>query len=390
MKKGRLRFHVDLGSPELGRLDIPVEVRQPNLIPAARGLSSQSIELDPGTYYVTARLPSGHELFSQVLVEEDREVTVHLEAEPDEKETTPYDWRRKQVLYAKMAPTVRAVHAEAKLRIFTGNVLQDDYQTWAPYFSPADWERGKGRAHASLSGSNAPQYVQLLQPYEPPLNVAFPAWVETGCQLVVTALPNRLTLDIQLQNPQAEMLLRYRERGFLKEAATVADSISPTAEDLLLHKGEDPIAATVGAYALLHFGEMERLHGWTANLEEWFPWLPDGITVRAEHLARLGKHDEAFDTLLKLPSCGLPLFSEGLSYAIDRIRFYLKLEQDQFEEKLLAQARELLQQLQRHASFVDFAEPILTFTGLDPAAPDDRTLDEEDFVSAEGYSIELG
>jgi hypothetical protein len=35
----------------------------------------------------------------------------------------------------------------------------------------------------------------------------------------------------------------------------------------------DPIAAAVGAYALLRFAELDRLHDWTANLYDRFPYL---------------------------------------------------------------------------------------------------------------------
>src|SRR2546423_15128052 len=91
------------------------------------------------------------------------------------------------------------------------------------------------------------------------------------------------------------------------------------AEELLEDKQQDPIAAAVGGYALLRFSALERLHDWTANLHSWFEWLPDGAAIRGEHLARMGQHDEALDAFLTLPSRGLPLFSDGLAYAVNRL-----------------------------------------------------------------------
>ena len=49
-----LSFESGFTSPELNSLDLPVEIRKPDLTVAARCLSSQPVELAPGTYYVTA------------------------------------------------------------------------------------------------------------------------------------------------------------------------------------------------------------------------------------------------------------------------------------------------------------------------------------------------
>jgi hypothetical protein len=132
----------------------------------------------------------------------------------------------------------------------------------------------------------------------------------------------------------------------------------------------------------LRFGKLDYLHEWTANLKDWFTWLPDGTAIRGEHLARLGRHDEALDVFIELAARGLPLFSDGLSYVIDRLRFYNTLGEKEFKADRLAQAKQLLENLQRFVPYVDFRKPILTYTGIDPSHPDGEALG--DFLPATG------
>jgi hypothetical protein len=98
-----------------------------------------------------------------------------------------------------------------------------------------------------------------------------------------------------------------------------------TAEQLLVEKNLDPIAACVGAYTLLELGNLEGLHNWTANLMDRFPQVPDGAAIRAEHLARLGKHDEAADAFLALKRRGLPVFLDGVSFVASRLNLYARV-----------------------------------------------------------------
>jgi hypothetical protein len=176
------------------------------------------------------------------------------------------------------------------------------------------------------------------------------------------------------------------QRGFLEHATKMTGSHSLSAEQLLYQKKEEPIAAAVGAYALLRLGDLERLHVWTEDLRNYFEWLPDSVTIRGEHLARLGNHDQALTVFLDLPSRGLPIFSDGLSYALDRLRLYIRVGEKNFEKARLEQSKTLLVQLQRFAAFVDFRRPLLTFTGIDPGNPSD-VVPGEDLAPYGGLDI---
>lgn len=414
MSKSTLRFEFDTAALAGDPYDFPVEVRKPNLTLVARGLCSAAVEVEPGTYYVTARLPDGQELASQVQVACE-ETTVYLT--PEQDELTVYQDRPTMAAPPPPMPhvmlegtdfwgnfeldppqkRVEPPQAETpeqltgvKLRAWSGNGLRAGGISYATTAAPEwTWEpiAFKGGPQWSVVPpweAGDASFVQLLQPHQPPVNRAVPGG-RGNCHLLLTSQPNGVwTLDIHLSNTDADALLQYQARGLLKQAATIATSDALTAERLLYQKMANPVGAAVGAYALLRFGELERLHEWTANLKERFAWLPDGVTILAEHRARLGEHDAALDVLLELPSRGLPLFSDGLSYAVDRLSLYLSLGDRHFKPEPLERARTLLDQLQPYIAHADFSRPILTFTGLDPAQPDAESLSAEAFAAAEG------
>lgn len=392
----KISFSCNFKSSELQSLALPVEVRKSNLALVAQTLTTQSVDLEPGTYYVTAKLPAGQELFNQVTVVEGKPDIVTLTPEPEDE--SPHEWLEVDSYITGWQPATPSSASSleglgpqnvvAKLRAFSGNVLlgetkaRDD-QTWLiPLPAPS-----QGVAKFNVFPGDV-RFVQLLQPKVSPLNIALPispligSPTGIGCQLVLTWQPDGLlSVDVLLEHAAADTLLRYFQRGLLEQAATMTTSDALQAEQLLYQDLSHPIAGAVGAYALLRFGNLERLHNWTETLNDRFKWLPDGAAILGEHLARLGKHEEALPVFLELPSRGLPIFSDGLSYAIDRLRLYSTTDDTGFKVEARSVAHTVLKQLQRFAPFVDFRKILLTFTGVDPSNPDDKSLGEdiEDF-----------
>jgi hypothetical protein len=404
-----LHFESNFSSTEVDTLDLPVEVRKPDLTLAARSFLSQPVELAPGTYYVSAKLPAGQQLSRTVEVLEGQDALATLTPQPEDE--SPHQWQEMQHFILGPSETTQQAsrsqsslsgHASpsadprssgsipvergseleslgapgsaAKLRGYMGNILRGEYQVsenqnWLSltYTSPQDY-------YLYVVPPGDMKLVQLLQSEAPAINMMLPVWQHQGCQLVVAQQSNGLyTLDAILEHQLANTLLRYMQRGFLEQASTMAVSPALSSEQLLYRKVDEPIAAAVGAYALLRLGDLERLHNWTENLLNFFEWLPDGLTIRGEHLARLGNHDQALNQFLALPTRGLPIFSDGLSYALDRLGLYIRVGEKNFGEVRLKDARTLLEQLQRFAAFVDFRRPLLTFAGIEPGDPSDVT-----------------
>jgi hypothetical protein len=377
-----VRFELQLGAQEVGWLDMPIEVRRPDLRLVAHVLCSQAVELDPGTYFVSTRLPSGLELSQRVRISKrSRPQTVTLT--PAAAESSPDAWQAVQHYLGRQAPGQRyeqpavlgleAALPQLTLRILSGNVLTGTLQETQQIAQPQG--TGDGTARIDVQASDVLMIAQLLQPGQPAVNVALPVGGGQGCSIFLTRVSNqRVTIDVYLSNTEADLLLRYRERGMLQQAIVASTSDSLSAERLLLLKGADPVAAAVGAYTLLRLGDLERLHTWAQNLYNRFEWLPDGAAILGEHLARAGQHREALAALLEIEQRGLPLFADGLSFAIDRLRLYASAGERYFPAAQRERAQGLVAELQRFASFVDFTRALLTWTGDEPASPDAAVL----------------
>ena len=386
----QLSFRTEFHSAELQQLQLPVEVRKPNMALVTRTLSTETVEVPPGTYHIVATLPAGVELYERAEVVADKATIVVLR--PDPADVSPSESLEVQRYFvgtpaASALPMPAAVGLEAlgpseemaTLRVLAGNPLAgdrlmgrltpDDPAAWLDPQPPPE----PGIARFVCRGGTG-RFVQLLQRGQPPLNLALPISPDVGCTLDLVRQPTGpLAPEPHLPHVGADSTLRYYERGLLDQVRTTTSAIS--FERLLQQKMADPIAAAVGAYMLLRLGELDRLHDWTRNLADWFPWLPDGLVLWGEHQARLGRHAEALAAFLQLPDRGLPIFSDGLSYAVDRLRLYSRFPISGQPPESAGQARDLLARLQLFADSVDFRKPILIFTGLDPSQPDDELLD---------------
>ncbi|MCD6346406.1 MAG: hypothetical protein J7L96_03195, partial [Bacteroidales bacterium] len=115
------------------------------------------------------------------------------------------------------------------------------------------------------------------------------------------------------------LMLDYLSSNSFEEAADIAGN----AEDMLYSKMVNPIGAVIGGYVLLRIGAVEQMHDWPKNLYNWFPKLADGAIIAGELEARRGNDKEAIDMFLEAYNRGLPIFREGLSILVSRLRSYL-------------------------------------------------------------------
>jgi hypothetical protein len=404
----KLSFRTQFRSYELNSLDMPVEVRKRDMTLVMRTLSSQTIDLEPGVYYVIAKMPAGQELCSRIELKPDSSETVVLQ--PEVEDETPHEWHGVQHFLERSAGSVRMrdlemsevtmtngedaaeedtaemeTASETRLRLFTGNVLNGNYQSESEpfgYVQKFNQPEVNEVLRVQYSGDMRVYGLQLAQVGLPAMNVMLPATPHQQCLIIVRrnedATSARYALDIHLTNLTADTLLRYLSLGYLQQASLAVDSQALSAQNLLMTKMQDPVAAAVGAYALLRFNELKRLYDWTENLKNYFDWLPDGAALRGEHLARTGEHAKAIEAFLQLTERGLPIFTDGFSFALDRLRLYLQVKESPFSPDQLKQAKWLFERLSAFTPFVDFTQPMLTYTGIKPDEPGNQPLSHED------------
>lgn len=271
--------------------------------------------------------------------------------------------------------------SEIRLRLFRGNVLAGRALP-VPADQLAQPLRDERGIRLQIPGVDEVSYLQVLLPGQPALNLTLPACSGEFCEVVLIPLSaaaagdmESLVVEVYLGNVDANALLRYRAQGLTSDAAatTASEDQAVSAKRLLHGKAREPVAAAIGAYALLRFNRLDRLQDWAENLYDGSRTLPDGAAILGEHLARQGEHAEALKIFLSLAERGLPLFTEGISYSLERLDLYIRLYSEGRKGPLDAgrheSARLLLELLQRFSTCTDHRRFVVRFTGLSPNAP---------------------
>ena len=352
--------------------DVPVQVYDSELHLVDAALSSGHVTVGPGTYFVLAHMPDGSQIRQSVQIADQASASVPLTRQrakppppvaanqfPAKESWADDPWPRSHSGHLPGQATAPSIPPHVVMR---GYVRDDD---------------GRWRETARIS------VIEFIGPLLIENELDAVALERPDGRLTVVRIPGHqvqylefalerardgggLQLAARLAHAAADSLLAYLNHDQLTDAKLMVQSPALAAERLLYEKTQNPLAAAAGAFALLRLDALDRLHDWTKNLAEWFPWLPDGLVVRAEHLARLGQHEAAAELLRQLPQRGVPALSVGLDYAVDRLRTYSAFWPD--DDRL----RRTLESLTRYALATDFAAPVTTFTALAPDVPEPR------------------
>ena len=358
-----LRFDLFAATP------LPVEVYDDQQHLVSRTLSSDSVTVNSGTYSIEAQLPDGSSLRRSVEVPTGADTTVEL-GQPltfvavEDERSADYegveDFGALEMRDDVRIPELRRHWIDSRpvvrLALYDGGhsdawTLVDDLEVRVG--RPISLERGI-KAIGLFRPGLGQSLVQI--PGGRPDLLGFTIEPDAS-------LPDAFALRVSLAHPAANALLDYLDLGQISNARLMAESTDLLAERLLRGKNEDPIAAAAGAFTLLRMNAMERLHDWPANLAGRFRWLPDGIVVAAEQLARQDRHEDAAHLLRKLPNRGLPVLSVGLDLAVERLRTYTA----RWPEK--RGLRSALVYLTRYALATDFTMPVTTFVRTGPGSP---------------------
>jgi hypothetical protein len=409
-----VRFTLEFKTRELRSLDVPVEIRKPNTTLVSTVLASETATLPAGRYYATARMPGGQQLIAPFEVADPaQQDPLVVTLAPDPEDASEHEWEeaahflgrsaafqsaanQKPVVQARRSPLESADPFESMppaapapppgriplLRVFAGNVVSRSValEPLAAVVAGRHEERER-LVQFSVPPGAALLIAQLVQPGGEVQNMALPRSPETGVAFSICRnRSGEYRLDATLENSAAGLLLQYSAYGAAGTGATAGRSSAVDPERLLFDKVRDPIGATVGAYSILRIGDIRKLRDWTSHLRDWFTWLPDGSAICGEHQARIGNHAAAIDAFADIPQRGLPIFSDGLFYAVERTKLYArgKWKESRVDVK---RAEGVFEALQRFAGLVRRQRPLTCYPGLDVTAPD-TTPAPPDFGSA--------
>jgi hypothetical protein len=368
--RGTVEFSVPSLPSEAGRL---VKVRDAELKIVDRVQPGARLELDEGLYLASVLLPSGEEDEQAIRVTAGGFEEVRLgpeEASFCEDYTLEADLPRSLVFNAgtfeatsSSAPRewfARVVSAGAQVAPMPA--LELVASTAEPAAGVADLVcRGTPDAGALL-------WAQVAVPGQVPFVCALPmlpGHPEATCRLRVVATTDAIRVTaLPTGSPMVEAVVAYLVTGNPGHAAEVASQ----AVELMQGKVDDPVAAALGAYALLRLGRLDEVRDWVANLADWFPDMPDGAILAAELAARAGDRDDLW--LPEAVSRGVPMFADGLSLLATRLR---------------AGEREDPSRLLEIATLADFAQLVVAYPAAEPEAPAASQHPVEDFDPSAGW-----
>ncbi len=340
--------------------DFPLVIRKSNFQLQGYSKTDRTIVLDPGLYIIEAVKPDG-EIESEIvdletgdakelkftftpeknienkkkLLEEEFEETfedVLMMAAPKRRS---FDMAAKASAIFVPRKTQSKKKFTPKKQEVTVRILSFDGKGWQ------EEKELSGKVNfnrATMDNSDhirinidASEYLQILEVNRnkgEPTNLLLPVQKNSMIErCTVEIVDNGVDLKLSCyfeDSKRTTLMLDYLSSNSLEEAADLAEE----AEGMLYSKMSNPIGAVIGGYVLLRIGAVERMHNWPKNLYEWFPRLSDGAVIAGELEARRGNDKEAIDMFLEAYKRGLPIFREGLSILVSRLRSYLLYEKE--------------------------------------------------------------
>ncbi len=364
--RGTVEFSVPSLPSDAGRL---VKVRDAELKMVDRVEAGARLELDAGLYLASVLLPSGEEDEQAIQVTAGGFAEVRLGPEDAsfcEDYTLEADLPRSLVFNAG---TFEATPSSAPHEWFARVVSADAEVPALELVESASDAAGVADlvCHGTPYGRTL-LWAQVAVPGQVPFVCALPmlpGHPEATCRLRVVATTDAIRVTaLPTGSPLVEAVVAYLVTGNPSHAAEVASQ----AVSLMQGKLEDPVAAALGAYALLRIGRLDEVRDWVENLANWFPEMPDGAILAAELAARAGERDDAW--LPEAVSRGVPMFADGLSLLATRLR---------------AGEREDPSRLLEIATLADFAQLVVAYPAADPQAPATSQHHVEDFDPAAGW-----
>jgi hypothetical protein len=382
---------------------LPIVVRNSVLSVIGQGSSPLEIEVEPGLYMATALRTEDTDISELVLVTQGNNGKVHFASDK------PSFAQRALSGLLKINPTrstdLLPVEMEASSASPAASIgpptdfrirfiKLEDWASWRVIDLPIlgyKYRRGRATVEIAITQSGI-LFAQVESEFGGPLNVELPPLAllpVTRCRLVVTPARNAFAAQIRLAVEEVDAAAQHLSRGHVGEAKAHLSKANTgsdaqelpslfhnalrSASRVLRMRTTEPATALLDRYIRLRSGEddfTDNLH----SLLDRFENLPDGYVIRAERLARKGQHKDALDLLLKIENANLPLFTEGFSLLVTRLRQYAqqRFATQEIDDSGARRAHDLLDKLFIWAPFVDLRSVTLTFPGIDPTRPSEE------------------
>jgi hypothetical protein len=178
------------------------------------------------------------------------------------------------------------------------------------------------------TGGSALAFLQLHQPALPDawrISALPGPWFYSRSQreihVALRDVEGDLLPDVQIvpANEDLAAVVGFLERGDQNALAVLRDKFVARAIQYMQDKKRDPLAAAIGLALLLRLGDLDKVQGWSQNLWQWFPALPDGAALHAGVMLRSPQdtaqwRDQFRAATLGAVKTGMPVLSDSLRY----------------------------------------------------------------------------
>lgn len=348
--------------------------------------SSETGELKPGAYKITAQLPSGDE-WQDLIYLDDSPADVNFRLSMAEREAdsvgegvqtfgsngrsllrpgegygaglVPFDWNgdlRRAVRGASFRKSVRMVWD----RLIAEAGGEDQLEPKAQLMAVDDADLiDRARDSLEFVGNGSDRIpVARFEVADAILHVALPIANDTdtctvyvGSELIGPA--GGVRIEVSEYRPMVRSMLNLIDAGRTHQAANLAKD----ARELLREKYADPIGATLGAYLLYQLGRLEQepLAGWADNLmtNPRFSWIPDTQILKvALNTSRGEFNPDDYETLIQCSKKPV-LFTVAYSMMVSSLRSWRGELSDAHQEE----GRKALAGLAAQNTRIDWSAP---------------------------------
>jgi hypothetical protein len=363
------------------------EVRDASMRVIAEGITPKQLEVRPGLYMATAIRAGAPNLSELVKIAAGASETVRLTAKD------PTTWERTVNAVVDLAPAVFRGAPEPELFRGTSPEPKSAVLFRVRFFKLESWNKvkpielrvsdareGQTRVLTIRLATPGTLFAQIMCDDRCPLNVELPpvAGPPVTARLRITATAEDVCAKLQLESDWANSAAEYLSQGYVKQAKEVLELEHPPTVawadrvlDWFRSRTLDPAAGLVGRYIRLRLGNNNELQSKAEGVADIFQGLSDGLIITAELEARAGHHKRALEKLLLIEDGKLPLFTEGFSIAVARLRQYAqqRFEIGQIDDAEARRASKLLGHFNAWAPVVDLNAITLTFPGAELTNP---------------------
>jgi hypothetical protein len=250
-------------------------------------------------------------------------------------------------------------------------------------------EAEEGSVIVRAPRQSCPILIQILSAGQMPVNALLP----TGAGLRLRRDTGQwIKIGIDFGEPFANGLVELRSAkqfSALQEAVKVAGDHSI----LLPYVDQHPGAAVLIGYALLRAQEHEVVETALGRVQNRETMEPDTTVLLAECAAQAGGNRSAvaLDLFLEAGAKGVPSFSFGLSYLVERLRMFSQCEPSdaaRLSSSASKRAEEVLGRIAPFSMYADYTRVFTAYIGA-PAAPGPQRTSDADFANADGQVVQL-